>query len=107
MSGRIIHFYPLDYVCMFVCNDVKVHHIVVLQPLSCQMEAICCYVQIKDFVSSGNKNAFLAFFGDFFLLSLDQAKNKLMMIFVMSHPCLLYTSPSPRDRQKSRMPSSA
>src|SRR5678809_954508 len=22
------------------------------------------------------------------------------------HPCLLYTSPSPRDRQKSRMPSS-
>ena len=25
----------------------------------------------------------------------------------MSMPCLLYTSPSPRDRQKSRMPSSA
>ena len=24
-----------------------------------------------------------------------------------SIPCLLYTSPSPRDRQKSRMPSSA
>ena len=23
------------------------------------------------------------------------------------HVCLLYTSPSPRDRQKSRMPSSA
>ena len=26
---------------------------------------------------------------------------------LMSHICLLYTSPSPRDRQKSRMPSSA
>ena len=25
----------------------------------------------------------------------------------LSDPCLLYTSPSPRDRQKSRMPSSA
>ena len=25
----------------------------------------------------------------------------------MPLPCLLYTSPSPRDRQKSRMPSSA
>ena len=25
----------------------------------------------------------------------------------MKHSCLLYTSPSPRDRQKSRMPSSA
>ena len=37
-----------------------------------------------------------------------------MMIFItfetllgMACPCLLYTSPSPRDRQKSRMPSSA
>ena len=27
--------------------------------------------------------------------------------FSMSNSCLLYTSPSPRDRQKSRMPSSA
>ena len=25
----------------------------------------------------------------------------------LEDPCLLYTSPSPRDRQKSRMPSSA
>ena len=25
----------------------------------------------------------------------------------INDPCLLYTSPSPRDRQKSRMPSSA
>ena len=27
--------------------------------------------------------------------------------FVWHKDCLLYTSPSPRDRQKSRMPSSA
>ena len=27
--------------------------------------------------------------------------------FVFAYTCLLYTSPSPRDRQKSRMPSSA
>ena len=26
---------------------------------------------------------------------------------LLGRPCLLYTSPSPRDRQKSRMPSSA
>ena len=26
---------------------------------------------------------------------------------LMAYTCLLYTSPSPRDRQKSRMPSSA
>ena len=28
-------------------------------------------------------------------------------IFIIAKDCLLYTSPSPRDRQKSRMPSSA
>ena len=34
----------------------------------------------------------------------------IALAFVLAHPsqpCLLYTSPSPRDRQKSRMPSSA
>ena len=36
------------------------------------------------------------------------ALNSFMIeIFAISSPCLLYTSPSPRDRQKSRMPSSA
>ena len=29
------------------------------------------------------------------------------VVFVLATTCLLYTSPSPRDRQKSRMPSSA
>eukprot|EP00828_Plagiopyla_frontata_P018187 TRINITY_DN2339_c0_g1_i1.p2 TRINITY_DN2339_c0_g1~~TRINITY_DN2339_c0_g1_i1.p2 ORF type:complete len:124 (-),score=27.90 TRINITY_DN2339_c0_g1_i1:20-391(-) len=33
--------------------------------------------------------------------------NSLNKIKTFSNSCLLYTSPSPRDRQKSRMPSSA
>ena len=32
---------------------------------------------------------------------------KMANVFDMYYDCLLYTSPSPRDRQKSRMPSSA
>ena len=32
---------------------------------------------------------------------------KLSCIVVMLHGCLLYTSPSPRDKRQSRMPSSA
>ena len=32
---------------------------------------------------------------------------KMRVYNAMVIPCLLYTSPSPRDRQKSRMPSSA
>ena len=33
--------------------------------------------------------------------------NSYLSLLDMLNPCLLYTSPSPRDRQKSRMPSSA
>ena len=34
-------------------------------------------------------------------------KKSLMVVDMPYNTCLLYTSPSPRDRQKSRMPSSA
>ena len=43
----------------------------------------------------------------------DRKFSKLLRVRFMGrgprkiHACLLYTSPSPRDRQKSRMPSSA
>ena len=33
--------------------------------------------------------------------------DKIVDLFIEYGACLLYTSPSPRDRQKSRMPSSA
>ena len=36
----------------------------------------------------------------------DKISSKILMV-ENEIPCLLYTSPSPRDRQKSRMPSSA
>ena len=35
------------------------------------------------------------------------ALGKLARPLMAAYLCLLYTSPSPRDRQKSRMPSSA
>ena len=39
----------------------------------------------------------------------DEKVRILSLLRPLKHPesCLLYTSPSPRDRQKSRMPSSA
>ena len=40
------------------------------------------------------------------LTAYDEEKEQVG-IEVISYTCLLYTSPSPRDRQKSRMPSSA
>ena len=44
------------------------------------------------------------------LANLDRLRERDEVKFVIGHRgdyCLLYTSPSPRDRQKSRMPSSA
>ena len=38
---------------------------------------------------------------------LSVAANKLNINTVIFSDCLLYTSPSPRDRTRSRMPSSA
>ena len=37
----------------------------------------------------------------------DQARFRANAYYQRNSPCLLYTSPSPRDRTRSRMPSSA
>ena len=39
--------------------------------------------------------------------SINKACVEVGFFQITGHGCLLYTSPSPRDRQKSRMPSSA
>ena len=38
---------------------------------------------------------------------IEKVKSDISEIKGLAYSCLLYTSPSPRDRQKSRMPSSA
>ena len=41
-------------------------------------------------------------------LNMDKNWRKIVYNFSMQdNPCLLYTSPSPRDKRQSRMPSSA
>ena len=44
--------------------------------------------------------------GNFDVVILDEI-NYALQLKLLNLDCLLYTSPSPRDRQKSRMPSSA
>jgi hypothetical protein len=41
------------------------------------------------------------------IVALNKAEKVARELFKLKNDCLLYTSPSPRDRQKSRMPSSA
>ena len=63
------------------------------------MMAQVCGLGVGDFIHT---------IGDahLYLNHLDQAREQITRE-PMDLPCLLYTSPSPRDRQKSRMPSSA
>ena len=41
------------------------------------------------------------------MVMIDDATGKIMLHMAKEETCLLYTSPSPRDRTRSRMPSSA
>ena len=43
----------------------------------------------------------------YFVFGIDRDRKYDVVITLNNNGCLLYTSPSPRDRQKSRMPSSA
>ena len=49
----------------------------------------------------------LDYFPDDFLLIVDESHVTIPQVSAMYGGCLLYTSPSPRDRTRSRMPSSA
>ena len=76
---------------------------------------------VKNFMSVGNatqginfdRNDLTLVLGENLDLGGDGSRNgtgKTTIINALSYAmygCLLYTSPSPRDRQKSRMPSSA
>ena len=53
--------------------------------------------------TSNKVERYRLFLPQFELLISDEKEE----ISVLANTCLLYTSPSPRDRQKSRMPSSA
>ena len=45
--------------------------------------------------------------GEAIVATFASQQAKLIISDIQGENCLLYTSPSPRDRQKSRMPSSA
>ena len=49
----------------------------------------------------------ISYTGEFGNFSVDRLQSQVCPGMDLDYNCLLYTSPSPRDRQKSRMPSSA
>ena len=70
------------------------------QYLGKEAERTCC-VDIEGFVTDFLKLPLL------YRSFAEEDSDKIGFIADGVTPCLLYTSPSPRDRQQSRMPSSA
>ena len=62
------------------------------------------YRKLENNNSLSKKNSFQYALG---AMQTEKLKSSHLLQIDSSYPCLLYTSPSPRDRQKSRMPSSA
>ena len=59
-------------------------------------------ILVDDVLSTGDNDLIVEY------ISVNKLWNEGTLKLVILHDnCLLYTSPSPRDRQKSRMPSSA
>ena len=77
--------------------------------LQCRLQLIGCFPLVLMFdIGDGNQEIDSDKL-DRFLAGLKQKYDVFASVIqTQTHPtCLLYTSPSPRDRQKSRMPSSA
>ena len=65
---------------------------------------VTCHNSKELAFSAANAGADYVAFGAFYETQTKAAKTRADLEILT---CLLYTSPSPRDRQKSRMPSSA
>ena len=66
-----------------------------------ELQAVMTRSQVKGQEKPVRQLKVIDNFGD------DVSRDKLIAMQQQDSSCLLYTSPSPRDRQKSRMPSSA
>ena len=58
-------------------------------------------IQVRDYLRKKLDNAMISH------IMIERPTGAAKITISTARPCLLYTSPSPRDRQKSRMPSSA
>ena len=84
-------------------KDARLSHSVrELGRLGLSKHAVCVSLQIRDYT-------FKKYYLDEYLEGQSELQRGLASTAIQEamNGCLLYTSPSPRDRQKSRMPSSA
>ena len=76
--------------------------------LSRNKRSIKGIIEIGGSKSESNRLLMLReYSGDFKITNLSKSDDTKTLVNALANTCLLYTSPSPRDRTRSRMPSSA
>ena len=83
-----------------VCEDLAIF---CLRTVSEKNSDLTFVVVVRNDVPSGYTETLTAIFDSLVFIDIDNDSCPN----AIARSCLLYTSPSPRDRQKSRMPSSA
>ena len=127
-------YMQFDCISGIVIRNNSFHHSHLEMPIICKYLTIFCYISImflfeKRFLNLQFKQINLYIHSEFTIGHKLQALIKVAIVFQLHHilylaepiktfcvlicfdqcsnPCLLYTSPSPRDQLSSRMPSSA
>ena len=92
-------------------NDIDINQTNMWHKASLKFYNLCRTPAILDYVEDLLGPNFFQWGGQFFLKEPKDGSvvpwHQDAQYWPLSPACLLYTSPSPRDRQKSRMPSSA
>ena len=88
-----------------------IQNVVVFEPLSDNFDILCENAQDLNANIEGHQVALGSKSGEYTMYISDNEKQSSSIlkpkVHLTHHPCLLYTSPSPRDNRVSRMPSSA
>ena len=103
---------------LFMCPDKKSGKGVYNTCLPAVLLLVHIVLNLLPCASCGTTESYTAFGGMYVHTPMMTVVKSILsvgtlIVFLMAHKwlsreaCLLYTSPSPRDRQKSRMPSSA
>eukprot|EP00827_Trimyema_finlayi_P007172 TRINITY_DN979_c0_g1_i2.p2 TRINITY_DN979_c0_g1~~TRINITY_DN979_c0_g1_i2.p2 ORF type:complete len:100 (+),score=31.84 TRINITY_DN979_c0_g1_i2:61-360(+) len=93
---------------LYICYSIQVLEECLLarQAISNSQQSLITLYK-KDYLHSKNNLSLLLIFKLIFYRQFKKFENIYYPMYSALIPCLLYTSPSPRDKRQSRMPSSA
>eukprot|EP01015_Nassula_variabilis_P034335 TRINITY_DN8437_c0_g1_i1.p1 TRINITY_DN8437_c0_g1~~TRINITY_DN8437_c0_g1_i1.p1 ORF type:complete len:136 (+),score=58.88 TRINITY_DN8437_c0_g1_i1:10-417(+) len=99
--------FKMNIQCLVLAADTKFYVIIDKLARDNYKYVICCHQNLVESLVDIAPDILKCITDEITKLKNQQLKEGYSGIDDIYGPCLLYTSPSPRDRQKSRMPSSA